>query len=83
MPQVDKSKKECRFCALLGSEIWGSEECFRCQAGRHDDKYGTCSFAWSGIWRPNKTVAAAQKDCPYFRIHPRVKLINRRGRSEG
>jgi len=82
MPQLDRNKKECRFCALLESSIWRDEKCFRCQAGRYDDKYGKQYFVWQGIWRPNKKVAAAQNDCPCFTLHPRVKLINRRGRPE-
>jgi hypothetical protein len=37
-------------------------------------------FAWSGIWRPNKTVKAAQKKCPHWEVVPDVSKIHRRGR---
>jgi hypothetical protein len=80
MPKVDKSKKECRFCSLLGSSLWQGQEYFRCQAGRFDDNYGSRSFVWQGIWRANKKVAAVQKDCPCFQVHPKVENINRSGR---
>lgn len=80
MPRLGKTQKECRFCALLKEEIWGNQRLFRCQKGRFDDKFGTCSFAWSGVWRPNQTVAAAQKDCPYFQVDSQVKLITRKRR---
>lgn len=79
MSQSNKDKQECRFCAILESNLWGNREYFRCQAGRFDDKYGRRSFVWTGIWRPNKKVKTAQKDCPCFKVHPRVKLINRKG----
>ena len=71
---------ECRFCALLEEAkepLPGEENCYRCSVGKYDfpvPSGGTVPqyFAWSGIWRPNKTVVAAQKDCPHFRVHPQV-----------
>jgi hypothetical protein len=80
MSESDKGKPECRFCALLQSSIWEGQEYFRCQAERFDDAYGNQAFVWRGVWRPNKKVAAAQMDCPCFKVHPRVKRINRKGR---
>ena len=80
MSKSYQGKPECRFCALLESKKWEGEEYFRCQAGRFDDTYGTQSFVWEGIWRPNQKVATVQKDCPCFKVHPQVKLIRRKER---
>lgn len=79
---------ECRFCALLKEvkhPLPGEEGYYRCSVGRFDVPMplgGTVpqSFAWSGIWRPNKSVAAAQKDCPHFKVHPQVLLVTKKGR---
>ena len=45
-----------------------SDVCYRCSVGRYDVtlRIGSKSprwFAWGGITKPNKTVAAAQRDC--------------------
>jgi len=78
---------ECRFCAELRSSRSRGREYFRCRHGRFDveDRYSPgrvipCSFAWSGIWKPSKTVAAAQKGCPYFKLHPQVLMVNKKDR---
>jgi len=79
---------ECRFCALLEQTkdpLPGEVGHYRCSAGIFDvpvPSGGTVpqSFAWSGIWSPNKTVAAAQKDCPHFKLHPQVLLVGKSGR---
>ncbi|MBM3157323.1 MAG: hypothetical protein FJ004_08585 [Chloroflexi bacterium] len=63
-------KKECRFCALLESSIWGDKKYFRCTKGRFDDAWGTQWFTWRGIRKPNKKVALAQENCPYFKSIP-------------
>jgi len=63
-------KQECRFCDELGRHLRQGKEWFRCQHGRFDTVVPRY-FAWSGIRQPNKTVAAAQKDCPYFKVHPK------------
>lgn len=81
MSKSDQVKPQCRFCAILESKKWAGKEYFRCQIGRFDDAWGTQSFVWRGIWRANKKVATAQKDCPCFKVHPHVKLISRRGRA--
>jgi len=80
MSQSGQIKPECRFCALLEASVWTGKQFFRCQVGRFDDKYGRKYFVWSSIWRPGKRVAAVQKDCPYFQLHPQAKQISRRGR---
>lgn len=82
--------RECRFCALLKEPedpLPGEEGNYRCSAGRFDyqmpsgDKIPV-SWAWSGIWRPNKSVVKAQKDCPSFQVHPQVIYIGKKGRTE-
>lgn len=81
---------ECRSCALLKeiqTPLPGEEGYWRCSAGRFDipvPSGGTIpqSFAWSGIWRPNKTVAVAQKDCQTFVLHPKVIYVAKKGRRE-
>ena len=72
-------KLECRFCAHLIAEEFHLPvvgEGFRCEKGRFDKNGPRHYFSWSGIWRPNKTVAAAQKECPFFTAHPRVRFVN-------
>ncbi|GAG92275.1 unnamed protein product [marine sediment metagenome] len=80
---------ECRFCALLKEvedPLPGEEGYYhyRCSVGRFDapTPSGTVpqSFAWSGIWRPNKKVAVAEKGCPHFKLHPLVLLVGKSGR---
>lgn len=82
--------RECRFCneLICGERLKESREYFRCRHGRFDQpeklrpgQMIPVYFAWSGIWRPNKTVAAAQKDCPHFVLHPQVEFITKAGRS--
>jgi len=75
---------ECRFCANLGEPedpLPGEEGHLRCTFGRFDADTPSGKvpqyFAWSGIWRPNKKVAEAQKGCPNFELHPQVLLISR------
>ncbi len=80
MSRSDRVNPECRFCLQLQSSQWQDKEYFRCQAGRFDDKYGQKYFVWDGIWFPNQKVAAAQKGCPCFKLHPQAKHITRRGR---
>jgi len=55
----------------------GEENRYRCSVGRLDMKIpggGTVpnSWAWSTIILPGKAVAAAQKDCPVFRVSPNL-----------
>ena len=75
-------KSECRFCENLDRERFRSADFYRCPKGRFDLlERIPCYFAWSGIWRPNKTVAAAQKDCPDFKLL--VSFIPRKTDREG
>ncbi|MBA7701194.1 hypothetical protein ES703_109927 [subsurface metagenome] len=78
---------ECRFCALLKEiedPLPGEEGYYRCSVGRFDVETPSGkvpqSFAWSGIRKPNKTVAMAQRDCPHFSLHPLVLLVSKSGR---
>src|SRR4030042_4318690 len=74
-------EKRCRCCAKLQedkeAETMGFKNYWRCSEGRFDySKMGHGSiipgcFAWSGICRPGKAVAAAQRKCPFFEVHPK------------
>jgi len=70
--------KECRCCGLIiEGAPWHGRTYFTCTKGRFDGP-GLSSgahqwYAWSGIQRPNKRVAAAQKKCPFWEVHPRYK----------
>lgn len=80
-------KAQCRFCdELICSEFQG-KKWYRCRHGRfdqpeplHPGQMIPRYFAWSGIWKLNKTVAAAQKDCPYFNVYPQTEIITKAGR---
>lgn len=82
--------RQCRFCALLKEvqhPLLGEEGYYRCSTGRFDfpmPSGGTVpqSFAWSGIWRPNKKVAVAQEDCPCFEQHPQAVFISKKYRPQ-
>ena len=80
MPRSDQGSPECRFCLQLQSSQWQGREYFQCREGRFDDQYGKKYFVWGGVWQPNQKVAAAQKGCPCFKLHPQAKHITRRGR---
>jgi len=58
----------CATCSELLVRL-EPEEC-RCRHGRFD-KSNPRWFAPSGIAKPNKTVAQAQKDCPVYKPKPR------------
>lgn len=74
-------KAACYYCDELVVETRQGHDWYRCRHGRFDTKDGTPQyFAWSGIWKPNKTVAAAQKDCPHFEVHPQVEFVTKAGR---
>jgi hypothetical protein len=81
--------KECRFCGLLQSEHFVGEDNYTCSRGRfngellmHGGSQSTYQwFAWSGIWRPNKTVKEAQKKCPHFTPYLDVSKISGKGRA--
>lgn len=72
--------KQCRLCASLQEDKeagkMGFKNHWRCTEGRFDEKMqgGTLipiCYAWSGICRPNKAVATAQRKCPVFEVHPK------------
>lgn len=72
--------KDCRNCAKLAEDKeaggMGFKNHWRCIEGRFDAKMPGGSpvpvcYAWSGICRPNKAVAAAQRKCPAFEVHPK------------
>ena len=74
--------KECRCCANLEedreAEHLGYKNYWHCTKGRYDSVMpdGSTvpgSFAWSGISRPNKAVARAQKKCTFWEVHLRYK----------
>ena len=86
--------KECRFCAYLGlgrdqlpDYLPGEADQYRCAKGHFDvpvPSGGTVprTFAWSGIWRPNKSVKQIQELCNDFEVHPQVTFIGKKGKSE-
>ena len=72
--------KECENCGKLEedkeAEEMGFKNYWRCTEGRFDSKMPDGSpvpgcYAWSGICRPNKAVATAQRKCPFFEVHPK------------
>ncbi len=70
--------KECRNCALVVEGLpWRGKPNFTCDKGRFDGPDLSPPahqwYAWRGISRPNKGVAKAQKGCPFFDVHPRLK----------
>ncbi|OGN92325.1 MAG: hypothetical protein A2Z75_04415 [Chloroflexi bacterium RBG_13_50_10] len=70
--------KECRACAcIIKGEQWRDHDWYTCSKGRFDEPSLTSGrhhwYAWTGINRPNKAVAKAQKKCPFWEVHPRYK----------
>lgn len=67
-------KIECCRCQFLEMEEgrvpanWATNKYYTCSKGRYGGVLQW--FAWSGIVKPNKTVAKAQRDCPYFKRSP-------------
>jgi len=61
--------KLCRTCAnLIEGEPHRGKACFTCELKKFgEDVY----FLWSGIKRPNKTVAAARQNCKEWKIQQR------------
>lgn len=74
-------EKQCQTCAHLVESKdlpQGYENYWECDAGRINDRmpsgeYIPHCYKHSGFVRPNKTVAAAQRKCPFFAVHPRWK----------
>jgi hypothetical protein len=71
--------KECRFCDNLINDWLLDKQIYTCCVQETEDdenfyfrmsagKWVMNWFAWSGFWKPNKTVAAAQRHCPYFML---------------
>jgi hypothetical protein len=74
--------KACEACAHLvedkEAECIGYKNYWHCAKGRFDTALPDGApvpgcWAWIGIQRPNKAVAAAQKKCPFFEVHPRYR----------
>jgi hypothetical protein len=66
---MDESKcKDCRNCLRSGNaRRMGLRNYWTCLEERFNPGQKVLiAYAWSGICRPNKAVAAAQKDCPFF-----------------
>ena len=59
-------KAKCADCVHLISDSFRNRLIYTCEKGRFaTPSYQTTWFSWSGIKRPNKTVARAQSDCPF------------------
>jgi hypothetical protein len=70
--------KQCRTCAFIKdvavpTDILKSGEAHTCGQARFVKNGVPQWYAWSGITRPNKVVAAAQKRCPSWEPHLRYK----------
>ena len=69
--------KKCEACALIAESVIAQKNSYTCSKGKFDGTTippgGHQWFAWRGIQRPNKTVARAQRHCPYWEVHPRYK----------
>lgn len=66
--------KQCRYCDLVvEGEPYQGRKTFTCSRRRFDGSEVNPPahqwYAWSGISRPNKRVAEAQKECPFFEVH--------------
>lgn len=76
--------KECRFCLNLeyGQPYRGKPN-YTCSRGRFGDCQGVQHYYyWSGIWRPNKVVAAAQRRCNLWKLNPQAEGITAKGRPQ-
>lgn len=60
----------CLVCPFLERELFRGLPCYTCSKGRYDGpelpSHVHHWFAWDGIFRPNKTVARAQENCPFY-----------------
>jgi hypothetical protein len=87
-------EKMCRYCDNLVGDLFQGKPIYTCCAQETPDGesfYFRMSgegglvawFAWSGIWKPNKSVAAAQRRCPWFILSELAgtKHINRKERT--
>ena len=73
--------KMCKNCAHLAedkeAEEMGFKNYWRCTEGRFDFSLPISGppvpgcWAWSTICKPGKAVAAAQRKCPVFEVHPK------------
>jgi hypothetical protein len=72
--------KRCKNCAKLELDqeavTMGFSNHWRCTEGRFDEQLSDKSiipgcYAWSTICKPGKAVAAAQRKCPSFEVHPK------------
>ena len=71
--------KTCLHCQFLKGPYLRNGERFTCEKGRFELPmppgvlYTLTGFLRSGIERPNKRVAEAQKHCPFFEVHRKFK----------
>ena len=67
--------KMCKYCDLVEMDTFSyGKEIFSCSKGRFDGGTGFPRwYVWSGITRPTKRVAEAQKHCPFFEVHRKYK----------
>ena len=66
--------KMCRHCDLVETEnLHYGKAIFTCSKGRFGKGSRFQWYALSGIEQPNKTVAEAQKRCPFFEVHRKYK----------
>jgi len=74
--------KVCAFCDNLASWTWleKDKEYWGCTMHRFNTVEKNHLFLWSGIWKPNNRVKAAQRKCPHWEVVPDVSKIHRRGR---
>ena len=69
-------EKVCTNCAHLIKDQIGGKDSFTCELGLFDTEFHATTggyhwFAWSGVKRPNKTVAKARRSCKEWTLHQR------------
>lgn len=69
-------EKTCRFCANLVAGLpYKGKATWTCGQGRFDGPSISLPshrwYSWSGIWRANRAVKAAQNKCPSFTVFER------------
>jgi hypothetical protein len=66
--------KMCKYCDLVEMQtLIYRGEAHTCSKKRFDGPGFPRWYVWSGITRPTKRVAEAQKHCPFFEVHRRFK----------
>ncbi|KKL24683.1 hypothetical protein LCGC14_2412890 [marine sediment metagenome] len=75
--------KECRFCEVLVAGLpYQDKTTWTCGSCRFDARTRPAHnyLFWGGIWRPNKTVVDAQKQCPFFKVFTLADAVSRLSR---